>query len=526
MSEITIKNIIRYVRENFWLLVRYGISGLMGVIANLFVFALLVEMYRVWYLLAAIIGFVFAYAVTFSMHKWWTFTATSKERTVFQSVLYLGSALGTLAVNAGLLYVLVEYFFFWPVLGQFIALFISAFFSFIFTSQVTFHADEERWNALVRWVDWRYGHLSVRTWFWPVMLLVLLACFVSARYFLVPVTYSSDAAAYIESAKFISNEPAVFEGQRYLKPLAPAMVAVIAPLFGVAYPSALLIQALVMYLALALAVYWFGAVFFKDRKAGILLALLVTLSYPMLRYGLDTYTETAAWTWYFLALGATLLWYRSPATRWLWVAALVLLCGLLTKEYAVLAGVVLGFSILFQPTLSLWHKVHALLQAGSLTLIPWFLWQWHVYSGYGYSYFDWLAVGAAEEAYQTMYTVTAIGKSAFVLLLAAWLLVPLGLYFVRHFSLSQKRFLQFLTLPSFGFVLWGYVSSRLFFSLVPLIAPLAIHGLRRVCSFRISLLVLLCIGVVNLGLVWFSFNPDIRALLDAFAYESTIISTE
>ena len=80
--------IYAYIRVNFWLLFRYGVSGVSGIVANLIVFAILVEHYDVWYLTAAVFGFLAAYVVTFTMHKFWTFNATPLKRTWSQSLIY------------------------------------------------------------------------------------------------------------------------------------------------------------------------------------------------------------------------------------------------------------------------------------------------------------------------------------------------------------------------------------------------------------------------------------------------------
>lgn len=517
MEKLTLQNLTLYIKNNFWLLVRYVVSGFSGIIANLIVFAVATELFAVWYIFAALIGFVAAYVVTFSMHKWWTFDKTAGERTVFQSLLYLVSALGTLVINTALLYVFVEGFELAPVLGQFIALGISAVLSFLFTSQVTFHADEARWNTFLRIFTERYCN---KIWFVPVVLLTLLVLLAALRLNYVPVTFSSDAEGFIATAQYlVGDEGGRFEGSRFLKPVAPALVALIAQVPTLNYPSALLIQAFLGFLTLGLAAYWFGTVFWNSRSAGFAYAIIIATAYPILRYGLDSYVETGAWTLYLAALVGTLLWYKNPQTKWLWFTAVALLIGLLWKEYAVLAGLVFGFAILFQPLLSVKDKMWSILQGACLTLVPWGIWQAFVYKVYDYSYLDWLSQGASEEFYQATYTLMAVAKSLVGLLLFVWVFVLLGIIRFGRLTKVQKQFTYFLLLPSFGFLLWGWVSSRLFFSLVPLATIFAVHGLRTLFSFRRQILVLLCISIMNLVVVWWAFSPDVRTMLNNFAYD-------
>ena len=521
MKKPTLQNLISYFKQNFWLLVRYGVSGFAGIIANLIVFTLAVEWLGVWYIVAALIGFVAAYIVTFSMHKWWTFDKTAKKRTFFQSLLYLASALGTLVINTALLYLFVEWVGLVPVAGQFIALGISAVLSFIFTSQVTFHADENRWDSFIIFCRERFFN---KWWFAPFVLILFLSLLAFVRLSYVPITFSSDAEGFVATAEYIAGDEAGrFEGSRFLKPAAPALVAFIVSVTGISYPSALLAQAVIGFFLLGLAAYYFGRIFWGDRKAGFAYAVIIATTYPIIRYGLDTFTETGAWALYLAALAGTLLWYQKPQTKWLWLTALVLLLGLLWKEYAVLAGLVFGLAILFQPVLSVRDKVWSILQGLSLTLVPWAIFQAFVYRVYDYSYLDWLSLGMSEEFYQATYTLMSVVKSMAGLLLFVWVFVLVGLLRFAQLNKTQKQFIYFLFIPSFGFLLWGWVSTRLFFSLVPLAAILATHGLRTLLTFRYQIVVLILISIINLSVIWTSFNPDVRIMLNNFAYDKSTI---
>ena len=519
MEKLTLKHIFRYITRNYRLLARYVISGLSGVVANLVVFTAVMEWLDLWYIFAALLGFCAAYLVTFSMHKWWTFDKTAEERTIFQSILYLGSALVTLLINTALLYMFVEWLGLLPVIGQFVALGISAVLSFLFTSQITFHGNENRWRILVDVCVARYVS---KWWFVPCVLVTVLILFGSARISLVPVTFPSDAEGFVATAQYIFDEPGGrFEGSRFLKPAAPVVIGVIAAVTNIEYPTAVLAQAFLGYVLLGMAAYWLGHVFWQDRKAAFAYALLISSAYPIVRYGLDNYVESGAWALYLAALASMLLWYQKPQTKWLWLTALLLLVGLLWKEYAGLAGLVFGLVILFQPVLSVRQKFWSIVQGVSLSLLPWGIWQYYIYKVYDYTYLDWLAMGASEEFYQATYTLMAVIKSSASLLLVAWLFVLLGIIRFATLSKFQRQFIYFLLIPSFGFLLWGWVSSRLFFSLVPLAALIAVHGMRSFFVFRTQLLMLLLITIMNIALAGWSLNPDVRAMLNNFAYDTT-----
>ncbi len=514
MPNLPFATIVDYLKKNYGLVIRYAISGLSGVIANLLVFSLAVEVYALWYMYAAVLGFLVAYLVTFTMHKFWTFVATPLNRTFSQGWLYLLSALATLAVNSALLYVQVEWLGLWPIVGQAIALFISAGFSFIFTSQVTFHVEEDRLEKLYRTL---LSYAGSR-WSAPLLLIVIGICFMSVRLMYMPVADLTDAPQYIATAQYLAGEGGEFLGHRFLKPLSAGVVVLLASVFSLDYEPALLLQAQFGYLALILAAYWFGIELFNSRKKAFLLALIIMGTYPIVRYGLTPLIEAGSWALYFAALAALLRWSETLATRWFWITSFLLLAGLMWKEYAVLVGMVLGFVILAHAKLTWREKIHKLLQAAFLILVPWALWQWHVYSVFQYSYLDWLAVGADPVAYESMYTWQAIVKSLGMTITLAWPFVFFAWYRRAELTEPARKFLWLLLLPSFGFLLWGYVSSRLFYSLVPLLVPLAVIGLSIFKRYRARLLVVVCIGIINLCLVWLGYQPDVRAWITTFTY--------
>lgn len=514
MLDYSLKELIAFIKENYVMMIRYAISGVSGIIANLVVFSLVVEVLHVWYMFAAIWGFAAAYVVTFLLHKFWTFRSTGAQRTFTQSVLYLFSAIAALAINTGLLYIQVEWFNFWPILAQASALFVSAGLSFVFTSQITFHQDDKRLDGFFTYFKKKFDKRM------PVifLLIVIGIFFMSVRLSFVPVSFSGETKDFVPTAQYIFNDGGVFLGHRYLKPLAPIGIGLIAKTFNTDYYFATLIEAQIGYFALILAVFWFGLEFFKSTKKAVLLSVLVMSTYPILRYGLEPLTESGIWAFYFGALAATLRWSSSLRTRWLWMASILLLGGILWKEYAALAGIIFGLVILTHQTLSIKGKIHAVLQGLFLTLLPWGIWQLHEYKVYGYTYLDWLAAGTNTVAYSSTYFPLAVIKSFFMLLTLAWIFVLTAWWKKKEITPAMWRFLLLMLIPSFGFLAWGYVSSRLFFSLVPLVALIAVIGLGIFKHYYMRLLVVVCIGLVNLGLVWVGYQPNVRTLINDTVY--------
>lgn len=514
-----VPRLVEYCRKNWMLLFRYAISGGAGVAANLVVFGILVEYYHLGYVYGAVVGFVAAYLVTFSMHKWWTFTATAGARTMTQGTLYLVSALVGLGFTIFALRVLIDGLGMWPLVAQFIALGIVAVLSFLFTAHVTFHADASRLPVMLLILRRVGEELATQHRFWLSLLALVLVVTASVRLSTMPLFISSDTVGYAETADLLLGADVGVNGARYLKPLAPTVVAGFA-LLGLDTTTGVLVQSVLLYFALAGAVYWFGFLLFRSRSAGFVMAILIATSFPILKYGLDYLTETGAWTLYFLSLVGMIKWYRTPTAPWLWFICATLLAGVMWKEYAVLAGLTFFFLVCFHPTESLRAKFHALVQSAALICVPWAIWQHHVFTTYNYSYLDWMTVGAAPEAYATMYTIPAVVKSLFVLLGIGWLYVYLGARLLRQQTATVQFFVKIMLLPAFGFLLWGYVSSRLFFALVPLAAILATVGVMSRSRTRTRVAMVVLFAVVSFGLVWTSFVPDMRTLIDTITYGS------
>jgi hypothetical protein len=263
--------------------------------------------------------------------------------------------------------------------------------------------------------------------------------------------------------------------QRVLKPLAPLLVAVAAPLAG--FPAAFLFEVLVFYFAFALAFYWLAFIFFKDRWLAFIATMLGALSYPILRYGVDLYTETGAQFFYVFSLVLTLLYIKLPSRKLLLANGLALGIGLLWKEYSLVAGLAFGLVLLFE-SIEWRMKTANLALLALASLAPTILVQVWVYFAYHYTYLDWYAAGGAS-GFATQFTVHNLIKSVAALLGLAWFLVPFGIWKLPELSSAQRRFLFIVTPSSLFALAWGYVSSRLFFVMAPAFILLAVFGIAR-----------------------------------------------
>ena len=106
--------------------VKFVISGLTATITHFTILLVLTELFKVWYVASASVGFVIAFLVSFNMQKFWTFRDNSRDRIYNQATLYLFTALAGACINAAAMYALVDkfeiyYIYAQVVIGAFIA---------------------------------------------------------------------------------------------------------------------------------------------------------------------------------------------------------------------------------------------------------------------------------------------------------------------------------------------------------------------------------------------------------------------
>lgn len=312
------------------------------------------------------------------------------------------------------------------------------------------------------------------------LLFLFIVCSIAVvfRFGYIELTPNSDYHSYIATAQVFAGLEAPEVPARILKPLAPALVAVGAPYFG--FRASFLGEVALLYFAFAFAFYFLAFSFFKEQRLALIATLFSILSYPLLRYGLDLYTETGALFFYVLALGLTFKYLETPSRRTLVLASITIGAGLLWKEYVVVNGLILGILLLLEATCSR-EKIKNLFILGVLSLGPSLLVQLWVYQTFGYTYVDWYLTGGVG-GFATEFTLFNLTKSLAALLGLAWLLVPVGLTKWTSLTPTQRRFLSIAIPPTLLGFCWGFVSSRLFYVMAPswiLIATIGLSSLPR-----------------------------------------------
>lgn len=119
-------------------LLRYLLAGLVTIGVNMAVLYALTEWGRMWYIGSSIFAFAAAYAINFSLQKWWTFRDAAAARIMYQIPMHLSLAVANLGVNTILLYSLVQFGHVWYLAAQVITAGFIAAESFVISSRFIF----------------------------------------------------------------------------------------------------------------------------------------------------------------------------------------------------------------------------------------------------------------------------------------------------------------------------------------------------------------------------------------------------
>ncbi len=117
--------------------IRFIISGGTSAAVDLSFLYLFNKVLNMHYLISAIVAWVIAFFVSFTLHKFWTFKSHGEE-THKQVVIYLGTSLFGLFLNTVLMYVFVDIFHIEVILSQFFVGAIVAFSSFFISRNFVF----------------------------------------------------------------------------------------------------------------------------------------------------------------------------------------------------------------------------------------------------------------------------------------------------------------------------------------------------------------------------------------------------
>lgn len=117
---------------------KYLVSGGTVAIFELSLLYVFTEYLRVWYLFSAVLAFLFAFCLSFSLQKFWTFQDKKTEDMHKQASLYLFISVCNLGINVVALYLLVQVAGLWYMFAQVLINGAIAIWSFVLYKFVIF----------------------------------------------------------------------------------------------------------------------------------------------------------------------------------------------------------------------------------------------------------------------------------------------------------------------------------------------------------------------------------------------------
>jgi len=120
---------------------RFLLSGGIALGTDLILLYLFTDVFGIWYLVSAIVAFILAFGVSFSLQKFWTFGDHSREGIHMQIGVYFFVALINLGLNTLLVYLFVEWAGLYYLFAQIVASALIAIESFFVYQRFIFKKD-------------------------------------------------------------------------------------------------------------------------------------------------------------------------------------------------------------------------------------------------------------------------------------------------------------------------------------------------------------------------------------------------
>jgi putative flippase GtrA len=118
--------------------IKYIISGGTAAIVDLAFLAIFVDIFKINYLISAVLAFLIAFSVSFILQKFWTFQDKSTEGVHKQATIYFIVSSANLGINTLLMYLFVDHFHIHYFLSQILASGLLAISSYYIYSRFIF----------------------------------------------------------------------------------------------------------------------------------------------------------------------------------------------------------------------------------------------------------------------------------------------------------------------------------------------------------------------------------------------------
>lgn len=107
--------------------IKFAIVGALGTLVNIFILFLFTDIFKMYYIFSEIIAFITSGINNYLLDKIWAFKEELQEYIVRKYSQFLLISILSLLINLSILFILVEYFGWWYILAEIVAI-ICAFF--------------------------------------------------------------------------------------------------------------------------------------------------------------------------------------------------------------------------------------------------------------------------------------------------------------------------------------------------------------------------------------------------------------
>jgi putative flippase GtrA len=127
---------------NFVELIKFAFVGALGTIVNLSILYTLTELFNVYYIISETIAFLVSVLHNYILNKIWTFKENLHERIFTKYFKYIMINLISLCINLTILFFLVEFYGFWYIFAEVVAISCAFLNNFIVNKFWTFKSEE------------------------------------------------------------------------------------------------------------------------------------------------------------------------------------------------------------------------------------------------------------------------------------------------------------------------------------------------------------------------------------------------
>ncbi len=110
---------------------KFVIVGGLGALINVSILFILTDIFNVFYLISEIIAFIISASQNYVLNKIWTFKEKLKNSVIKKYFKYLLISMISLLFNISVLYMLVEFFGFWYIYAEIVAIIFSSLINFL-----------------------------------------------------------------------------------------------------------------------------------------------------------------------------------------------------------------------------------------------------------------------------------------------------------------------------------------------------------------------------------------------------------